>query len=87
MGDLNLEDVDDYHSYWANISRNTLDGQRQRDDEEMTEYSDIWQQTQMRSSHYGTVNDLETSFQCSESMWGAHDSSFVEDDQAIFSSA
>ena len=35
----------------------------------------------MRSSHYGTQNDLDASFQNSESVWGAHDSSFVEDDQ------
>jgi len=52
----------------------------------MTEYSGIYH-TKFRSSLYGTL-DLNESFQCSASqaslnMWGAHDSSFVEDDQTM----
>jgi hypothetical protein len=75
----NIDDADDYQSYWATISRTTDGGQR-REDEEMTENSEIFHQTQMRSSHYGTVQDLDASFHCSESMLGAHDSSFVTED-------
>lgn len=37
-----LDDVDDYHSYWATISRNTTEGGGQRQDEEMTENSEIF---------------------------------------------
>jgi len=52
----------------------------------MTEYSGIFHQTQMRSSHYGTL-DLNESFQSasqiSSNMWGAHDSSFVEDEPPL----
>ena len=71
--------MEDYHSLWATILRNTTEtGQRQ--DEEMTENSEIFHLAQMRSSHYGTQNDLDASFQNSESVWGAHDSSFVEDE-------
>jgi hypothetical protein len=57
--DYGLYDEDDYKSMWADISQNTIGEPKQLESE--TDYSGIFQQTQMRSSHYGTL-DLNKSF-------------------------